>query len=586
MKDQEVAFFYHIGQLILYTLAADLMLVTLLFFFNKPVSVYTLPLAFGIALVLLFRFYQQKEESRYVLLEVATFLILLIGAVWLEGKWHSLDWDGNAYHKFAVGLLQRGWNPFYESSDQFSKSLFGSEFGSGTSLWIDHYPKQSWIFGASIYSLTDNVDAGKAYQLLALAAVFCLALSYMRSKNLKRWQCMAVGLAAGCNPVALAQIDSYYVDGYLANMLIALILALTMNLDKEYAYSGQSAASLIASAMLVCANIKFTGLLYGGIYCMTYFLFWVVLQYRENRKTWVWLSCRRCGWFALLAGICVLWPGYTTYMMNFLQHGSFTYPLTGKGAVDIMTANSPRAFTEISPLESLFYSLFSRTDNLVYNSPGRPILKLPFTVHSGETTYCSLADTRIAGFGVLFSGILLCAIVVLIWKLVKMPKKVSFAFWMMHIMLILGLCLVISESWWARYAPYIYFIVLVALILLCVGKGEQAPEMGEKAAKVGRKRSRLLAQVAFGVIFILLSVNNTFFLPYGIFPISANIKNEAVSLAKYGSVRMNFTYFPGLIFNYMDAGVHVIPDPSVMKANCTNSCAYGKVFYLLGEAEK
>lgn len=589
-ENWEAGFFYHIGQLILYTLAADLMLATFLFFLNKPGGIYTLPLAFGIALVLLFCFYQQKE-SRYVLLEVAAFLLLLIGAIWLEGKMHSLDWDGNAYHKFAVGLLQRGWNPLRETSGEFTKKLFGDSFDPGMPtavyLWIDHYCKQSWIFGASVYSLTGNIETGKAYELLAMAAVFCLAYSYLRSKDRRRWQCAVVGLAAACNPVALAQVQTYYVDGYQANMLMALILALTMNLDKKYAYSGRSAASLVASAMLICANIKFTGLLYGGIYCIAYFLFWVGLQYRENRKTWVRLSCRRCGRFALLAGACVVWPGYTTYVTNFLQNGSFTYPLTGKGAVDIMTANTPRAFTEMPALGSLFYSLFSRTANQVYADPGGPILKLPFTVHSGELANCGVTDTRIAGFGVLFSGILLCDVAVLIWKLVKMPQKtVTFAFWMMHIILILGLCLIISESWWARYAPYIYFIVLTAMILLCVDAKGPTPGKREKAEKKGKKQSRLLTQVVFGVMAILLAVNNTFFLPFGIFSTSEYLKSEAVSLTKYDTVRMNFKLLPGLLFNYLDAGVHVKLDPSVTKTNCTNSCAYGNAYYLLDDAEK
>lgn len=572
---REITITYHIAQLILYILGVNCILSMFLFHVDISIDWYSLPISIVIALLLWVMFYAENI-SKKTIFEIIIAFILIISTCFAAIYFYDLSYDGNFYHKFAVGLLRYGWNPIKEPAENFCMQFFDQNFGTDAYIWIDSYCKQPWTFAASLYALTGNIEVGKSYTLLSMIIVFCIAYSYLRDKNYSRWQCMVICLIIAVNPIAIAQMDTYYIDGYLFNMLFSLIFLLMMNMDRYFLFNSSSTASLIACAMCICANIKFTGLLYGGIYCIAYFIFWAICQYVNSQRAGLRRIAKRFGWFVMLAIFCILGAGYSPYITNLFRHGSMTYPLTGHGAVDIMTINTPDILKNISPVKQLLYSLFSKMDNMVADSKGS-LFKLPFTISNEEFQNLSQPDTRMGGFGMLFSGILLICIAIFAYYFVikKMEKKVLL-FCTMNVILSVVLCLAISESWWARYAPYVYFLVIVALIVLC------SPTIS--AYVLQGRYSKFAGKGLSIVLMCLCLINNGMF-----FPAENEIKTgekinfEISALQGIDKVHIDFSGFPGRVFNYLDQSVPLVIDETISDNPQKMMSGFGGVYYLIEE---
>lgn len=50
----------------------------------------------------------------------------------------------------------------------------------GQFLWIDHYPKVTWNFAASIYAITNNIESGKVLTVLLAISLTCITYSYFQ----------------------------------------------------------------------------------------------------------------------------------------------------------------------------------------------------------------------------------------------------------------------------------------------------------------------------------------------------------------------------------------------------------------------
>lgn len=122
-----------------------------------------------------------RRFDRTLIISVFCFIFILIVSIAVFGLIYSSDYDGNTYHKMAIGLMKSGWNPIRESSETFVKSYFPIDIHVG-SVFIDHYAKGPWIYGAVVYAFTGNVQSGKAYNLWALLCLFCFAFDYFQEK--------------------------------------------------------------------------------------------------------------------------------------------------------------------------------------------------------------------------------------------------------------------------------------------------------------------------------------------------------------------------------------------------------------------
>ncbi len=533
------SFFLHIFQFLIYTLVSNLLLASLIFLCGFSISWVLLPLSFIFGTVLLIIFYNEKLSYK-IFFEIIVGTLLFMLLVIISSFFYNFAWDGNTYHKYAVGLLSKGWNPLRElPSDQFI-----GEFSGSSNLWVEAYCKFTWILGANIYTITKDIETGKMYTMLGMVMVFVLVFYFLNKKGNKKYVSILVALAASLNPIAIQQFNTFYLDGFLHLCLTMLLIALTMWLDKD-TFDRKMSFSLVFSIMIICANIKFTGLLFGGIFCIVYFLLDTIRNYKNYKKAFWKPSLITCGYFAIIAIIAICFAGSTSYMTNLFRHGTLTYPLTGPNKVDIMTPNSP--FTEVNHIKNLFISLFSYMENFAYSSGLKPTLKFPFWFDlSKESANLTEVDIRLSGFGIFFSAIFVISLIIIIVKLIKMKKDGKFWFLLTNLLMFVLITISITESWWARYAPCIYFTVLIALYLIL---------------KSSKKVFKILG-IAFSVLVIF---NSALFFKGTTSELqkSIEVSENLTEISLSGPVYVYDGIFPGSYFNLIDKNVDFIINKDV-----------------------
>jgi len=127
--------------------------------------------------------------------------------------------------------------------------------------------------------------------------------------------------------------------------------------------------------------------------------------------------------------------------------------------------NTPENMRDKNSIVKLGMSIFARTQS--YIEPVK--IKLPFRIYKQEFQELVAVDTRAGGFGPLFSGVLLISALAFAFGLFSKPENPEKAFSKEIILWLLGILgisiLVNPESWWARYAPQIWLIPILCVIM-------------------------------------------------------------------------------------------------------------------------
>ncbi len=564
LPHKSAKFFLHISQLILYFFASNLLISSAVFIVGGKITPLLFTMSMVSAVLLLILFYDSNLNRR-IIIEILIFTVLLMISIGFSGMIIDSTYDGNSYHKVAVGLLRNGWNPVFELPSGSVMLDVLKTNATHDIIWVESYGKAAWVFGASIYAVVGSIECGKAYTLLSMFCVFGLTFYFGRYKGKNALFCSVLSFIAALNPIAVAQLDSFYVDGFLHEVLYLLVLSLFINLQDDSMLSSATSASLVASAMLVCSNIKFTGMLYGGIYCIVYFLFYCIREKKKDHPDWTKNCVKRCMAFTVLALCCIIWAGAPTYMTNLIRHGTFTYPITGNQPVDIMTPNS--SFSTVNHFRNWFISLFSKMGNYfaLTDAGTSPQLKIPFSVDfNTELEYLLTPDTRISGFGLFFSGLFLVAIIVTVIKLFQMKKDESFYLCFVNTAVNFIICFAISESWWARYAPYNYFVLLTGLYFI----------LDNVSHYDGRKK--IATKTVATLISVLCIINSLLFLKgtsNGI-NYSRTINHMITELNTYDKIYIDCGTFPGACFNLLDAGVNYEINYNLIENEQSNNLYY------------
>lgn len=467
-----VKYIFDIGILLLTFIFSNILVTTILQFLNISMSTSNMILSILVTIIsyLLIRREEIKKSILPIVINIIIAFIIVVISTKLMAYTMDFTVDGNSYHKAAVGSIKNGWNPIYEEHYDYILENNPDIANSKTSLWVDHYPKATWNFAASMYSVTDSIETGKVLVFLLMISLVCFTFTYLYDRHLKFFQSGIIAILISISPIVLSQMFSYYVDGIMGLTIYLIILSLVMITDRKFSFINDRIKwVLLLMSTNICMNIKFTGVFFAGIFCILFYLYWLYKSRKEEnfKSTFINLTIR----FSIIVIIGIGIIGFSTYIQNTVDHNNPLYPLFGEGKVDIITTMQPQSFAEKNRFVKLFESMFSKSENVTYYSGDEPTLKIPFSIIQGEKNDISIPDLRIGGYGVLFSGIFIVSIIIVICSLIVIIKKNRFEDSSIQYILLILFGIIITtialeESWWARYAPQLYLVPIIALFML------------------------------------------------------------------------------------------------------------------------
>lgn len=450
---------YDIGIYLLTFLLMVVLVSTLGFIFGFKLEKWQIPCSYILTTVVIAYLNKDKNEGllKYVVL-ISIISLCIIGiSVVASGLVYDLSYDGNTYHKTTIGMLRYGWNPVYESFESaVARTKVIPEIN--WPIWYDHYPKASWIIGGAFYSLTGNIEVGKCMSIIMIISAGCILAYFLYSiKLFKNWQISLLSFLSVVTVVSIPQLQSYYNDGMMGNLIIcalAALLLITFEVEKT-----KKTWFILVCSIALAVNIKYSGLVYMGSFCFAFFIYWIFQTYKidgkekGNKK----LICLTSFYIATLI-FSVILIGASSYVRNTVEHGNPLYTVIGKDNVqnNITTYILPKSYDDMSNINQFFHSLFSETSNLGYESEEQPALKIPFTLSKEELKMGSFFDARVGGYGVLFSGIFIISCIIISYSLILLRKNNRVAFNVTSIILIVFILQIILIPGFAmaRYFPY------------------------------------------------------------------------------------------------------------------------------------
>lgn len=516
-----------------------LLITNVLFVFHISIGIYNTIIALIGTVVFCQLLY---KDTRSVVKITVVSLIVAVICIAIAGQWIDCSWDGSTYHKFATGALKDGWNPIYESILSFSQNNTYQLVNERVMTWSEAYPKASWYIAANIYCITGNIECGKAYTLLFMAILFGCVYEYAKAKNIVWWKCGLIAFVSILNPVCLAQMVSYYLDGMAACVLIILIISLLSMAKDEIKVNWEYAVLAFTMIAFGC-NLKFSITFFVAISCLTYFVYMAVIKKGKQLVT-------TFVYFAISVIVAFLGVGCTTYLTNLVRYHNMFYGFLGSGSItENVDWSQPFGIAGYNNFEMFFASLFGRMGNASYGTM-KQLLKIPFTFRSEELDMYSIADPRTGGFGVLYSGIFVVSIIVLIIYLIRCIKnKKNIVLEVLLIGINILAMAFLPGTFQARYVGHIYIVSILALIILAENKN-------------------ILFKLSWAVLSILMLINISFYIKptknaWDDSRLTYNILKQLKEASSENPVFVNVVVdeFVGSEFNLRDYDINYVYDP-------------------------
>lgn len=548
--------FYQLGFSLLMFLAAVVWLSTFLFFLGVPMQPFAVP--FAIVISFLFTAYIEKLSLKDSALLAAGMTVIIFTCALASTYVYDFSFDGNTYHKTTIGMIKNGWNPIYQSFENAALTLKIIPDDYDWPIWYDHYPKASWIIGAAFYRLSGNIETGKCMNVIICAAVLFMLLGRLNRYQLfgKKTRIIFAVMAV-ITPVTLPQMQSYYNDGMMQMLIYASLISLiNLSLADERDRCRQDWIVLFA-VIHIALNIKYSGLIFMGLYCGGFYFYWWIRDAYAGRKDTLKNLTKATAFYCVTVGSAICFTGSTSYMRNLIHHKNLLYTMLGEDKIEIISPMLPKSYANKPYVVQFFLSLFSRAANISAVSEIVPELKLPFTFSKAEWETGSLFDLRIGAWGLLFSGIFLlcvCAMVPMFLSLYSSKEKCRHVFGIAS--LIIGITFVqvlfVPGLAWARYFAHLFILPMTVCGFLLHDK------------------SKRICCLAGYIMLIMIVMNVGNFAYYSIDRIdrSQDVRLEldalsTVSKTHQVAVHLNGgAYTQGYLFNLMDAGVNyaVYPD--------------------------
>lgn len=444
-----------------------IVITSIIFIFGGRIFKYLLLIIYALTAIG-YLFIRRKNFKKEVI-SIAIATLVFIAATFISTYIYDGTPDGNTYHKLAVGSMKNGWNPVWSDVEDFNKDK-GNAFDilkdNVNIKWVNTYAKGSEIYGAVVYSFTNNIESGKSYNMLFVFIGLFIAYKVLRQLKLNAWKSILLSLIIALNPISLTQLTNYYLDGVLSICLFLIILII-MNREKlkEKIYY-----LILALSIIWCCSVKFTGLAFAGVFCGIFYLYNIVYLYIKNKKEIKNYLIKDTIFYAVVVIISVLIVGSSSYTRNFIKNGHPFYPLYGKGHVENMVLKEmPISMQDDNRVMIFIKGISSKSEN---SSPSyselnnQPDWKIPFTVTKEELYNFTVPDIRIGGFGYFFGGVFILSIigtVIYIIKFIKQKQYDELARNVLFLLIATILVLALDGSYWARYIPYVFMFPILTI---------------------------------------------------------------------------------------------------------------------------
>jgi hypothetical protein len=500
------------GSALVNTVVFSFILLSLTFILGHGLGAWQFPLALVLSLLLNYfaaRHFFPGEFMPPFIRSSLIILVIISLSIFISGLFYDISDDGQMYHLESAIQMKGGWNPF--------KKELPPEFNQA--IWLNHYGKGVEDPQATIYAFTKHLETTKSTNFILLAASFCLSMSFLlRLNRFSFRKNILFSILLALNPVTFYQLLNTYVDGQLCSFLLCFIaVACLLYLDANRFF-----LILLASILTIVINIKFTALIFAGIFSGGMLLVFRVCVRKQTFKKAFIVSA-----LSSLFAVGVL--GYFPYVINTVQYHDIFYP--GLKVLKSEAAKlTPPRIVHKNQLSKFFISFFSHTDNLHLSVTRDPVIKskIPFTLNKTDVFNASKPYVvYMAGMGPFFSGICLSAILIFGYWLWRLKNRKA---WLPVIIMagtILFSVFIISEAWYVRYVPQLWFFPLILLM---------ASEMD---------RGKTLSRIRNG-LYMLMLVNISFCFasfPY-VYYKTARIKYELEQLkASKQTISVEFTYY-------------------------------------------
>ncbi len=421
---------------------------SVLYMFGVTVSPAHLPVAVLLSAVACFLLSGRSFKRTGVV--VGAGVAIVLAAAVLGAAIPDDSWDGNSYHKMIAGFLRNGWNPLHESIYDFADHNYPltAEFHAS---WLDAYPKGTEIIAACFYRVTGNIETGKLFNWLSVAAVGCVCSSYLETAaRLRKWQALVCGAVFALNPVSAAQVFCFYNDGFLWQMVLICTAALLYLLLFEKGSLRPASLFLVFTTISIGFNVKFSGVIFFALPCAGLFVLWAVRELLKKDKKGCWRRIfAGVGFFAAAVACGFLVCGSNSYVMNAVRHRNPFYSIFGEGANEIILGQMPKELLDDPEWKRVAKNLLSGFGVMNETSPSGSI------------------DQRIGGWGPLFSLLLIFSGVVLFIVWLRNLKRRPLLCRVMEVFAALGLLAVFTVPglWWPRYFVAPFYIPVVALVV-------------------------------------------------------------------------------------------------------------------------
>lgn len=442
----------------------SIVITTTLYFFT--ITVTPVNLAVAICCSSFVCFVSSRNIKKTVLITIVGILIL-VGTIVVCEHTFDFSWDGNTYHKTMTAFMKNGWNPLKVTFYDYAASNIPS-CSVLSQTWLDAYPKGAEIFAACIYTITGNIEGGKCFNILSCIAVCFVSCGFLgETTSLKRGQKIICSILFGLNPVVFSQFFTYYIDGLLWQFFLLCIFCLMYLTLCENGRLITYCYYILFISIVVGLNLKFSSLIYFGVPCMVFFVYWVIKKRKELKKTDV--KRRIMSRFYILAlsaitGTC--YAGATSYIINLLRHKNPVYTMMGEGSTDLITVQLPTVYQNMNNISRFICSLFSKTNGS--KTIEQVEWKIPFTIYQSEFIPAQSCDVRTAGWGILFSGIFIISMVIVIFVLIRYRKIKKDVCQVIYLLfgIMLGEVIFVPGLCWARYFGALFYVPVVAIIYL------------------------------------------------------------------------------------------------------------------------